>query len=152
MTSTIADGTGCSETLRGTALPTETEKFTLVTGRASSFWIARFSRVFDSHGYIQTTTPEDMLTLVDRGADTLANAKRIDSTLAEDPKQAARRRAEQRRVFWRHHVCQPYCAKRVVICVAPRRPIVVLRQRAALATMSSRAAAQTNSTGIFSTD
>jgi SAM-dependent methyltransferase len=46
----------------------------------------------DSHGYLQTTAPDYMLTLVDRGADILANAKRMDAALADALKKEARRR------------------------------------------------------------
>jgi SAM-dependent methyltransferase len=47
-----------------------------------------------SHGYLQTTQPEYMLTLVDRGADTLASWGRIGLELCAALKVEARRRAE----------------------------------------------------------
>jgi SAM-dependent methyltransferase len=56
--------------------------------KACGFHIARL----DSHGYLQTGTPDYMLTLVDRGADILANARRIDEELAQALKGEARRR------------------------------------------------------------
>jgi ubiquinone/menaquinone biosynthesis C-methylase UbiE len=49
----------------------------------------------DSHGYLQTTAPNYMLTLVDRGADLLASSHRIDAALADGFKQEARRRVDR---------------------------------------------------------
>jgi ubiquinone/menaquinone biosynthesis C-methylase UbiE len=47
-----------------------------------------------SHGYLQLSRPEYMLTLVDRGADTLAAAQRIGPELCASLKAEARRRAD----------------------------------------------------------
>jgi SAM-dependent methyltransferase len=47
-----------------------------------------------SHGYLQTSDPEYMLTLVDRGADTLASWGRIGPDLCASLKAEAQRRAE----------------------------------------------------------
>jgi SAM-dependent methyltransferase len=47
-----------------------------------------------SHGYLQTTEPEYMLTIVDRGADTLAASGRIGPELCASLKAEARRRAD----------------------------------------------------------
>ncbi len=47
-----------------------------------------------SHGYLQTTEPEYMLTLVVRGADALASSGRIGSDLSTSLKAEAGRRAE----------------------------------------------------------
>jgi ubiquinone/menaquinone biosynthesis C-methylase UbiE len=57
--------------------------------KSAGFQIERF----DSHGYVQTTAPDYMLTLVDRGADALAGARRIDPSLVDALKLAARQRA-----------------------------------------------------------
>lgn len=54
---------------------------------------------FDSYGYLQTSAPDYMLTLVDRGADLLARSDRIDSELAEELKKEARRRVDDGRFF-----------------------------------------------------
>jgi ubiquinone/menaquinone biosynthesis C-methylase UbiE len=54
---------------------------------------------FDSHGYLQTSAPDYMLTLVDRGADLLATSGRIDPQMAEDLKREARRRTADGRFF-----------------------------------------------------
>ena len=54
---------------------------------------------FDSHGYIQTDSPDYMLTVVDRGADFLAASGRIDLRLSEAMKGEARRRAENGEFF-----------------------------------------------------
>jgi len=53
----------------------------------------------DTHGYLQTTSPDYMLTLVDRGADILANAKRMDTVLADALKKEARRRVDSGEFF-----------------------------------------------------
>jgi hypothetical protein len=45
-----------------------------------------------SHDYLPLQGPDYMLTLVDRGADTLANARRIAPALADALKAEARRR------------------------------------------------------------
>jgi hypothetical protein len=63
--------------------------------RSSGFRIERF----DSHGYVQTSAPDYMLTLVDRGADVLANSKRVDPSLADALKREARRRVENGEFF-----------------------------------------------------
>jgi SAM-dependent methyltransferase len=47
-----------------------------------------------SHGYLQTSDPQYMLTLVDRGADALASSGRIGSELCSSLKTEARRRVE----------------------------------------------------------
>lgn len=62
---------------------------------AAGFRIERF----DSHGYLQTSAPDYMLTLVDRGADLLAASERIDAQLADDLKKEARRRVDHGRFF-----------------------------------------------------
>ena len=62
---------------------------------AAGFGIERF----DSHGYLQTSAPDYMLTLVERGADLLVDSGRIDSELAEGLKQEARRRVDDGRFF-----------------------------------------------------
>lgn len=48
---------------------------------------------FDSHAYLQTSAPDYMLTLVDRGADLLMHSGTIDRTMADALKSEARRRA-----------------------------------------------------------
>jgi hypothetical protein len=53
----------------------------------------------DSHGYLQTAAPDYMLTLVDRGADILANSKRIDAVMADCLKKEARRRVDDGEFF-----------------------------------------------------
>ena len=63
--------------------------------RAAGFQIERF----DSHGYAQTTKPDYMLTLLDRGADALASSKRIGPTLADALKKEARRRVDSGEFF-----------------------------------------------------
>jgi hypothetical protein len=63
--------------------------------RAAGFEIERF----DSHGYAQTARPDYMLTLLDRGADALADAGRIDPTLADSLKREARRRVDSSEFF-----------------------------------------------------
>jgi len=52
-----------------------------------------------SHGYMQTSDPEYMLTLVDRGADTLASWGRIGPQICQSLKAEARRRAEAGEFF-----------------------------------------------------
>lgn len=52
-----------------------------------------------SHGYLQTSDPEYMLTLVDRGADSLASWGRIGPDLCASLKAEARRRAEANEFF-----------------------------------------------------
>lgn len=54
---------------------------------------------FDSHGFLQTSAPDYMLTLVDRGADLLASSERIHSKLAAELKDEARRRVDDGRFF-----------------------------------------------------
>jgi ubiquinone/menaquinone biosynthesis C-methylase UbiE len=58
--------------------------------KAAGFEIIRF----DGHAYVQTTEPSWLLTLVDRGADALANSGIIGRELAEALKAEARRRVE----------------------------------------------------------
>ena len=48
-----------------------------------------------SHGFVETTDPEYMLTIVDRGADVLAASGRIGADLADSLKKEARRRAAE---------------------------------------------------------
>ena len=52
-----------------------------------------------SHGYMQTSRPDYMLTLVDRGADTLVSWGRIGTELCSSLKADARRRAEADEFF-----------------------------------------------------
>jgi SAM-dependent methyltransferase len=52
-----------------------------------------------SHGYLQTSDPDYMLTLVDRGADALESWGRIGPDLAASLKAEARRRAEADQFF-----------------------------------------------------
>ena len=52
-----------------------------------------------SHGYLQTSDPEYMLTLVDRGADTLVSSGRVGPELCASLKAEARRRAERDEFF-----------------------------------------------------
>ena len=52
-----------------------------------------------SFGYLQTAEPDYMLTIVDRGADTLAGSGRIGSELCASLKAEARRRAEADEFF-----------------------------------------------------
>jgi SAM-dependent methyltransferase len=52
-----------------------------------------------SHGYLQTARPDYMLTLVDRGADTLVSWGRIGSDMGASLKAEARRRAEAGEFF-----------------------------------------------------
>lgn len=56
-------------------------------------------RRFDSHGYVQTSAPDYLLTLVDRGADVLAGQGRIDAAKASWLKSEARRRVEAGEFF-----------------------------------------------------
>lgn len=63
--------------------------------RAAGFKVERF----DSHGYLQTEEPDYLLTLVDRGADTLVGWKRIDQSMASALKSEARRRVESGEFF-----------------------------------------------------
>jgi ubiquinone/menaquinone biosynthesis C-methylase UbiE len=58
--------------------------------RSAGFELGRYR----SHGYLQTSEPEYMLSLVDRGADTLAAWGRIGQELGASLKAEARRRAE----------------------------------------------------------
>lgn len=62
---------------------------------AAGFHIERL----DSHGYLQITAPDYMLTLVDRGADVLARDKRIGPAIADALKREARRRVEDDQFF-----------------------------------------------------
>ena len=52
-----------------------------------------------SHGYTQTTEPQYMLTIIDRGADVLANAGSIRAEQAAALKSEARRRVEEGEFF-----------------------------------------------------
>ncbi len=63
--------------------------------RSTGFQVDRF----DSHGYVQTSEPDYLLTLIDRGADALAGWSRIDSSMAEALKNEARRRVENGEFF-----------------------------------------------------
>ncbi|MGH6904723.1 MAG: methyltransferase domain-containing protein [Geminicoccaceae bacterium] len=58
--------------------------------KAAGFEIIRF----DGHAYVQTIEPGYLLTLVDRGADALANGGTIGRELAEALKAEARRRVD----------------------------------------------------------
>jgi ubiquinone/menaquinone biosynthesis C-methylase UbiE len=58
--------------------------------KSAGFEIMRF----DGHAYVQTVEPSYLLTLVDRGADALANGGTIGRELAEALKAEARRRVE----------------------------------------------------------
>jgi ubiquinone/menaquinone biosynthesis C-methylase UbiE len=58
--------------------------------KSAGFEIIRF----DGHAYVQTIEPTYLLTLVDRGADTLVNGGTIGRELAEALKAEARRRVE----------------------------------------------------------
>jgi hypothetical protein len=58
--------------------------------KAAGFEIIRF----DGHAYVQTFEPSYLLTLVDRGADALANSGTIGRELTEALKAEARRRVE----------------------------------------------------------
>ncbi len=51
-------------------------------------------RRFDSHGYLQSSSPDYLLTIIDRGADMLAGGGRIDTDMAAAFKSEARRRVE----------------------------------------------------------
>jgi ubiquinone/menaquinone biosynthesis C-methylase UbiE len=62
---------------------------------AAGFQIERL----DSHGYLQITAPDYMLTLVDRGADVLAKDKLIAPAIADALKREARRRVEDDQFF-----------------------------------------------------
>ena len=63
--------------------------------RSSGFQVISFR----SHGYLQTSRPEYMLTLVDRGADTLVSWGRIAPETCASLKAEARRRADAGEVF-----------------------------------------------------
>jgi ubiquinone/menaquinone biosynthesis C-methylase UbiE len=63
--------------------------------RSAGFQIERF----DSHGYVETDTPDYVLTLVDRGADALVKDASVDQEFADALKQAARRRADRGEFF-----------------------------------------------------
>lgn len=52
-----------------------------------------------SYGYLQTSAPQYMLTVVDRGADALESSGRIGSALAKSLKAEARHRAEADQFF-----------------------------------------------------
>ena len=54
---------------------------------------------FDSHGYLQISAPDYMLTLVDRGADLLAGSGRIGAEVAGGLKDEARHRVHDGRFF-----------------------------------------------------
>ncbi len=54
---------------------------------------------FDSHGYVQTSEPDYLLTLIDRGADALGSWGRIDPSMADALKSEARRRIEDGSFF-----------------------------------------------------
>jgi hypothetical protein len=61
---------------------------------------ARFElRSSQSHGYLQTSRPDYMLTLIDRGADTLASWGRIGPEACAALKAEARRRADAELFF-----------------------------------------------------
>lgn len=52
-----------------------------------------------SHGYMQNTNPEYMLTIVGRGIDALTGSRRIGRDVAESLRAEARRRAEAGEFF-----------------------------------------------------
>ena len=54
---------------------------------------------FGSHGYTETTSPDYMFTIVDRGADALAASGEIGANLAKALKDEARRRARAGQFF-----------------------------------------------------
>ena len=54
---------------------------------------------FRSHGYTETTSPDYMLTIVDRGADALATSGQIGQRLAEALKGEAKRRVQMGQFF-----------------------------------------------------
>ncbi|MFZ4538979.1 methyltransferase domain-containing protein [Propionivibrio sp.] len=54
---------------------------------------------FRSHGYTESSSPNYLLTIVDRGAEALATARQIGEALAQALKDEARRRVEQHRFF-----------------------------------------------------
>lgn len=54
---------------------------------------------FDSHGYLQSTEPDYLLTLLDRGADALVGWNRIDADMASALKNEARRRVDAGEFF-----------------------------------------------------
>jgi hypothetical protein len=54
---------------------------------------------FFSHGYTQTTEPQYMLTIIDRGADVLASAGNIGAEQAAALKNEARRRVKEGEFF-----------------------------------------------------
>jgi ubiquinone/menaquinone biosynthesis C-methylase UbiE len=63
--------------------------------KSAGFTVTRF----DGHGYVQTSEPDYLLTLVDRGADILVGWSRIDAAMAEALKKEARRRVESGEFF-----------------------------------------------------
>ena len=54
---------------------------------------------FDSHSYVETTEPDYLLTIVDRGADSLVSSGSIGEQLAAALKAEARRRIETDEFF-----------------------------------------------------
>lgn len=54
---------------------------------------------YRSHGYTETSSPDYMLTIVDRGADALVSSGQIGQALAEALKAEARRRIEANQFF-----------------------------------------------------
>ena len=58
--------------------------------RAKGFEIDRI----DAHGFVQTSNPDYMLSIIDRGADVLLASGQVDGTMAAALKTEARRRAD----------------------------------------------------------
>ena len=52
-----------------------------------------------SHGYVQNTKPEYMMTIVSRGIDALTGSRRIGSDVADSLRAEARRRADAGEFF-----------------------------------------------------
>jgi len=63
--------------------------------RSAGFEVMRLR----SHGYVETSAPSYMLTLIDRGADFLVSSRRIGADSAAALKAEARRRAESHEFF-----------------------------------------------------
>lgn len=63
--------------------------------RSAGFEVVRVR----SHGYIETSAPSYMLTLIDRGADFLVSSRRIGAECAATLKAEARRRAQAHEFF-----------------------------------------------------
>ena len=75
-----------------------------------------------SYGYLQTTEPEYMLTLVDRGADALESSGRIGRDLCASLKAEARRRADADE-FYRFHRIRDLRRPQALSATVPVRPV-----------------------------